>query len=112
MSLSLLNKNATVTICHSKTQDLKNITKEADILIAAIGRKNFVTADMVKERSSSNRRRNKQNRRRNIRRRRLRKCKRKNIVHNARTWGGWANDSSNANDQHSKSRQKTKYVID
>ena len=55
MALSLLNKNATVTICHSKTKDLKEITKQADIVIAAIGRKHFVTEDMVKERSSCNR---------------------------------------------------------
>jgi len=40
--------NATVTICHSKTKDLKTITQQADILIAAIGRPHFVTADMVK----------------------------------------------------------------
>lgn len=45
----LLNKNATVTICHSKTKNLKEITKQADILIAAIGKAKFVTADMVKE---------------------------------------------------------------
>ncbi len=49
MSMCLLNKNATITICHSKTKNLKEITKEADILIAAIGKKHFVTADMVKE---------------------------------------------------------------
>ena len=41
--------NATVTICHSRTTNLENITQQADILIAAIGRANFVTADMVKE---------------------------------------------------------------
>ena len=41
--------NATVTLCHSKTKDLKSITKQADILIAAIGKPRFVTADMVKE---------------------------------------------------------------
>ena len=45
----LLNKNATVTICHSKTKNLKEITKQADILIAAIGKAKFVTEDMVKE---------------------------------------------------------------
>ncbi len=45
----LLNANATVTVCHSKTEDLPKIAREADILIAAIGRKGFVTADMVKE---------------------------------------------------------------
>ena len=49
MSMCLLNKNATITICHSKMKNLKEITKEADILIAAIGKKHFVTADMVKE---------------------------------------------------------------
>ena len=45
----LLNKNATVTICHSKTKNLKEITKQADILIAAIGKAKFITEDMVKE---------------------------------------------------------------
>ena len=44
-----LNKNATVTSCHSKTQNLTQKTKEADILISAIGKANFVTSDMVKE---------------------------------------------------------------
>ncbi len=40
--------NATVTICHSRTPDLPNVTRQADVLIAAVGRANFVTADMVK----------------------------------------------------------------
>lgn len=45
----LLNENATVTICHSKTENLSDITKNADILIVAIGKKYFVKQDMVKE---------------------------------------------------------------
>ena len=45
----MLNKNATVTVCHSKTKNLVEITKQADILIAAIGKAKFVTEDMVKE---------------------------------------------------------------
>ncbi len=49
MSLCLLNKDATVTICHSKTKGLEEITKQADILVAAIGKKHFVTENMVKE---------------------------------------------------------------
>ncbi len=49
LSQCLLNKNATVTICHSKTQNLAEITKTADILISAVGKINMVTADMVKE---------------------------------------------------------------
>lgn len=49
MMQCLLNKNATVTVCHSKTKDLKEVTKEADILVVAIGRANFITKDMVKE---------------------------------------------------------------
>lgn len=49
MSMLLLHKNGTVTICHSKTADLKNICKNADILVAAVGKANFVTSDMVKE---------------------------------------------------------------
>jgi methylenetetrahydrofolate dehydrogenase (NADP+)/methenyltetrahydrofolate cyclohydrolase len=45
----LLNKNATVTVCHSKTKDIGNITKNADILIAAVGKPHFVKEDMVKD---------------------------------------------------------------
>ena len=48
MSMLMLHANATVTICHSKTKNLKEICKEADIIIAAVGRPKFVTADMVK----------------------------------------------------------------
>ncbi len=49
MALLLLNADATVTVCHSRTKDLKSICREADILVAAIGKPHFVTADMVKE---------------------------------------------------------------
>ena len=49
MAMLLLHENGTVTICHSHTKDLKDITSEADILVAAIGKAKFVTADMVKE---------------------------------------------------------------
>ena len=48
MSLLLLERNGTVTICHSRTKDLSDITREADIVVVAIGRANFLTADMVK----------------------------------------------------------------
>ena len=46
--MMLLNASATVTICHSKTADLPKFTRDADILVAAIGRPGFVTAEMVK----------------------------------------------------------------
>lgn len=49
MAMLLLHKNGTVTICHSKTQNLKEICSGADILVAAVGIPKFVTADMVKE---------------------------------------------------------------
>lgn len=49
MAMLMLHENATVTICHSRTRDLAEICRKADILIAAVGRANFVTADMVKE---------------------------------------------------------------
>ncbi len=49
MAMLLLHKNGTVTICHSKTKDLKEKCKNADILVAAVGIPNFVKADMVKE---------------------------------------------------------------
>ncbi len=47
-TMLLLNENATVTLCHSKTRDLAAITRQADILVAAIGRPGFLTAEMVK----------------------------------------------------------------
>jgi methylenetetrahydrofolate dehydrogenase (NADP+)/methenyltetrahydrofolate cyclohydrolase len=47
-AMLLLNENATVTICHSKTRDLAEVTREADILVAAIGRPGFITQEMVK----------------------------------------------------------------
>jgi methylenetetrahydrofolate dehydrogenase (NADP+)/methenyltetrahydrofolate cyclohydrolase len=47
VALLLLHQNATVTICHSKTRDLPAITKQADILVAAIGRPGFITPEMV-----------------------------------------------------------------
>jgi methylenetetrahydrofolate dehydrogenase (NADP+)/methenyltetrahydrofolate cyclohydrolase len=47
-AMLLLNHNATVTICHSKTRDLGAVTREADILVAAIGRPGFITSEMVK----------------------------------------------------------------
>jgi methylenetetrahydrofolate dehydrogenase (NADP+)/methenyltetrahydrofolate cyclohydrolase len=48
MALMLLQKNATVTICHSGTQNLKGMTLQADVIVAAVGKRNILTADMVK----------------------------------------------------------------
>ena len=48
MALMLLQKNATVTVCHSATQNLKSHTLLADVIVAAVGRRNTLTADMVK----------------------------------------------------------------
>jgi methylenetetrahydrofolate dehydrogenase (NADP+)/methenyltetrahydrofolate cyclohydrolase len=49
LALMLLERNATVTVCHSRTKDLSEHTKNADILVAAVGKPGLVTADMVKE---------------------------------------------------------------
>lgn len=49
MAMLLVNADATVTVCHSKTKDLKDVCAAADILVVAIGRARFVTADMVKQ---------------------------------------------------------------
>lgn len=49
MAMLLLRENCTVTLCHSRTRDLREHTRRADILVAAVGRAGFVTADMVKE---------------------------------------------------------------
>ncbi|MDD7429289.1 MAG: bifunctional methylenetetrahydrofolate dehydrogenase/methenyltetrahydrofolate cyclohydrolase FolD [Oscillospiraceae bacterium] len=49
MAMLLLHSNGTVTICHSRTENLKEICAEADILVAAVGRRDFITGDMVKE---------------------------------------------------------------
>ena len=48
MAMMLLQKNATVTICHSATRDLKAMTLQADVIVAAVGKRNVLTADMVK----------------------------------------------------------------
>ncbi len=48
MAMLLLHENGTVTVCHSKTKNLAEVCRRADILVAAVGRPNFVTADMVK----------------------------------------------------------------
>ena len=49
VSMLLLHRNATITICHSRTQNLAEVTRSADILVAAVGRANFVTDEMVSE---------------------------------------------------------------
>lgn len=49
MSMLLLHENGTVTTCHSRTRDLKEVTSRADILVAAVGKPKFITGDMVKE---------------------------------------------------------------
>lgn len=49
MAELLLNANATITICHSKTENLKDIVKTADIVVVAIGKPKYITADMIKE---------------------------------------------------------------
>lgn len=49
VAMLLLNSDCTVTVCHSKTRDLKKICSDADILVAAIGKPRFITADMIKE---------------------------------------------------------------
>ncbi|HIT94254.1 MAG TPA: bifunctional methylenetetrahydrofolate dehydrogenase/methenyltetrahydrofolate cyclohydrolase FolD [Candidatus Faecivivens stercoripullorum] len=49
MAMLLLHRNGTVTICHSRTKNLREICSQADILVAAVGKAGFVTADMVKE---------------------------------------------------------------
>lgn len=52
ISLLLTNNNATVTLCHSKTKNLKELTKNADILISAVGKKGIITKDMIKHGST------------------------------------------------------------
>ncbi|MBQ3064664.1 MAG: bifunctional methylenetetrahydrofolate dehydrogenase/methenyltetrahydrofolate cyclohydrolase FolD [Clostridia bacterium] len=49
MAMLLLAANGTVTVCHSRTKDLASVTREADILVVAIGRADFITGDMIKE---------------------------------------------------------------
>jgi methylenetetrahydrofolate dehydrogenase (NADP+)/methenyltetrahydrofolate cyclohydrolase len=49
LALLMLRENATVTVCHSRTADLPAVCRQADILVAALGKAKFVTADMIKE---------------------------------------------------------------
>lgn len=51
LSMLFLKENATVTVCHSKTSNLSYFTKNADILVVAVGKKHLITKDMVKENS-------------------------------------------------------------
>jgi methylenetetrahydrofolate dehydrogenase (NADP+)/methenyltetrahydrofolate cyclohydrolase len=48
MAMLLMERNATITICHSRTENLSAVTREADILVSAVGKAKFITADMVK----------------------------------------------------------------
>ena len=48
MAMLLLGKNGTVTVCHSRTKDLSEVTRRADVLVVAIGKAGFITADMIK----------------------------------------------------------------
>ena len=57
MAMLLLHNNGTVTICHSRTKNLKEICRSADILVSAVGKVHFVTADMVQGRRCCHRRR-------------------------------------------------------
>lgn len=52
MAMLLIRENGTVTVCHSHTKDLKEVTRRADILVVAIGKRQFITADYVKEGAS------------------------------------------------------------
>ena len=49
MNMMMLNNDATVTVCHSKTEDIARYTKNADILVVAVGKPNFITSDMVSD---------------------------------------------------------------
>ena len=49
MTMLLLKENATVTVCHSRTKDLPSVTREADVLVSAVGKPGLITADMVKD---------------------------------------------------------------
>ena len=49
VSLLLLSQDATVTVCHSRTQNLRDITRQADVLVAAVGKPQLITGDFVKE---------------------------------------------------------------
>ena len=49
MSMMLLNKNATVTVCHSRTRNLSEIVKESDLVVAALGQKEFIKVDWLKK---------------------------------------------------------------
>ncbi len=69
MAMLLLHNNGTVTICHSRTKNLKEICRSADILVSAVGKVHFVTADMVKGRRCCHRRRDEPGRKRKIVRR-------------------------------------------
>ena len=98
--------DATVTLCHSRTRDLPPITRQADILIVAIGRPKFVTADMVQARRRGGRRGHQSHRRRAGRRRRFRRGPRSGRRDHARARRRRPADDRHAAAQHAVGRRK------
>ena len=100
----LLAENATVTMCHSRTRDLAEVCRRADVLVAAVGRPRLVTGDMVKRRRDRDRRRHEPHRRRPRGRRRLRVGRRAGAGDHARARRGGADDDRDAAAQHVEGR--------
>ncbi len=102
LSMMLLAAHCTVTITHSRTRDLPGHARRADILVAAIGRPRFVTADMVEAGRRRDRRRHQPHRRRARRRRRLRPGQRDRLGDHARSRRRRPDDDRDAAAQHAR----------
>lgn len=97
-AMLLLQAGATVTICNSKTQDLGHHTRQADILVVATGKRNIVTADMIKPGAVviDRCRHESQRGRQAVRRRRFRQCERSCRLHHPGTWRRRSDDDYDA----------------
>ena len=106
MALMLLQANATVTVCHSATSDLAAHTRSADIVVAAVGRRNTLRAEMVKPRRDRDRRRHESRRSRQaVRRRRLRGGARGGRLDHAGARRRRTDDPRDAAGQHHRGRR-------
>ena len=108
MAMLLLHENGTVTICHSRTKNLKEVCARADILVAAVGRPGFVTGDMVKARRGSHRRWNQSQRRgQALRRLRIRRVRRKGFLYHACSRRRRSHDHRNADEEYCDGKAHT-----
>ena len=107
MAMLLLHENGTVTICHSRTKNLKEVCARADILVAAVGIPGFVTGDMEARRGSHRRWNQPQRRGQALRRLRIRRVRRKGFIYHACSRRRRSHDHRNADEEYRDGKAHT-----